>query len=87
MAFSNGASCADVEFRTLEESGVEPPNPLYFRVHAAIAKVLSRSRAIRYYMNLGFDSDENLPLDSEDGSAVFKYKLAVLANRDGMTTI
>lgn len=79
MAFSNGATSADVEFRTLEESGVEPPNPLYFSVHAAIAKVLSSSRAIRCYMDPELDDDEPLLLDSKDGTTLLEDKLAVLA--------
>ncbi len=35
----------DVEFRTREESPVDPPNPDYLRVHVAIAKVLYLSEA------------------------------------------
>ncbi len=40
---SNGKSEADVEFRTLEDSSIEPPNPDFLNVHAAFAKVLYAS--------------------------------------------
>ena len=38
----------DVEFRTQEESSVEPPNPEYLKVHAAFAKVLHLCGATEY---------------------------------------
>jgi hypothetical protein len=38
----------DVEFPSLEESSVGPPNPVYLKVHAAFAKVLNLCRAIDY---------------------------------------
>ena len=45
---SNGLKEMDVEFRTREESSVEPPNPEYLKVHAAFAKVLHLCGAAEY---------------------------------------
>lgn len=45
---SNVKTEANVEFRTLAQSGVEPPNPEFLRVHAAFAKVLDLCGAAQY---------------------------------------
>ncbi|KAH9015596.1 hypothetical protein EDB85DRAFT_808724 [Lactarius pseudohatsudake] len=41
LLLGDGSSEADVEFPSVEESFVEPPNPEYLEVHAAFAKVLN----------------------------------------------
>ncbi|KAH9003344.1 hypothetical protein EDB86DRAFT_2826509 [Lactarius hatsudake] len=46
LLLGDGSSEADVEFPTVEESFVEPPNPEYLKVHAAFAKVLNVCGAI-----------------------------------------
>ena len=46
---TNGQVSADVEFRTLEASGFEPPNPEFLRVHAAFVKVLNLCGAAGYF--------------------------------------
>jgi hypothetical protein len=54
---SNGSREADVEFPTLEKSSVEPPNPEYLRVHAALAKVLNLSGAAEYIERVERDAE------------------------------
>lgn len=39
---------ADFEFRSYEESAVEPPSPMLLRVHAAFAKVLTICDAAKH---------------------------------------
>ena len=45
---SSGLREVDIEFQTLEEPFVEPPNPYFLRVHAAFAKVLCLSGISEY---------------------------------------
>ncbi|KAI9455254.1 hypothetical protein BJY52DRAFT_1387270 [Lactarius psammicola] len=45
---TNRSSEEEVEFPTLEESSVEPPNPDYLKIHAAFAKVLHLCGAAEY---------------------------------------
>jgi hypothetical protein len=47
----------DVEFPTLEESTVEPPNPAYLKVHAAFAKVLHLSGVAEYIERVERDAE------------------------------
>ena len=54
---SNGLSEMDVEFRTLEASSVEPPNPEYLKVHAAFSKVLHLCGAADYVESVEMDAD------------------------------
>jgi hypothetical protein len=54
---SNGSDEVDVEFPTLEESTVEPPNPAYLKVHAAFAKVLHLSGAAQYIGRVERDAE------------------------------
>jgi len=49
----------DVEFRTLAQSGVEPPNPAFLRAHAAFAKVLSLCGAIQYLESVERDAERS----------------------------
>ncbi|KAH8993395.1 hypothetical protein EDB92DRAFT_398703 [Lactarius akahatsu] len=54
---TNGSREEDVEFPTLEESSVEPPNPDYLRVHAAFAKVLHLCGAAQYMDSVELDAE------------------------------
>ena len=54
---SNGSREPDVEFPTLEESSVEPPNPEYLKVHAAFCKVLHLCGAADYVASVEMDAD------------------------------
>ncbi len=59
----------DVEFRSREESSIDPPNPDYLRVHAAFAKVLHLSEAAGHAQSVMWDNgyEGNLdPSESED---------------------
>lgn len=57
MRLSNGSREADVEFPTLENSSVEPPNPAYLKVHAALAKVLYLCGAAEYIERVERDAE------------------------------
>jgi hypothetical protein len=59
VVLSNGPYEVDVEFRTLAQSGVEPPNPTFFRAHAAFAKVLSLCGAIEYLESVERDAERS----------------------------
>ncbi|KAH9026718.1 hypothetical protein EDB83DRAFT_1926692 [Lactarius deliciosus] len=54
---TNGSREEDVEFPTLEESSVEPPNPDYLKVHAAFAKVLHLCGAAQYMDGVELDAE------------------------------
>ncbi|KAH9170892.1 hypothetical protein EDB89DRAFT_1218022 [Lactarius sanguifluus] len=54
---TNGSKEEDVEFPTLEESSVEPPNPDYLRVHAAFAKVLHLCGVAQYMNSVELDAE------------------------------
>jgi hypothetical protein len=80
---SNGASSADVEFRTLAESGVEPPNPEFLKIHASFVKVLNLSGAAEYYESLERDVEERngpVRLDRDADFTLLTCKLAILGN-------
>jgi len=82
LLLSDGSSEVDVEFRTLEESSVEPPNPDYLKVHAAFAKVLNICGAVDYMGMVERDAEMEgtLSLDGEtDFASYLMSKLAVSA--------
>ncbi|KAH8995218.1 hypothetical protein EDB86DRAFT_2922821 [Lactarius hatsudake] len=54
---TNGLRGGDVEFPTLEESSIEPPNPEYLKVHAAFAKVLHLCGAAEYIDSVERDAE------------------------------
>ncbi|KAH9168292.1 hypothetical protein EDB89DRAFT_2074118 [Lactarius sanguifluus] len=54
---TNGLREGDVEFPTLEESSIEPPNPEYLKVHAAFAKVLHLCGAAEYIDSVERDAE------------------------------
>ena len=79
---TNGLSEVDVEFRTREESPVEPPNPDYLKVHAALAKVLHLCGAAEYIERVERDAEMEgtLRLNGErDFEEYLRSKLVVLA--------
>ncbi len=79
---TNGSSEEDVEFPTLEESSVEPPNPDYLRVHAAFAKVLHLSGAAKYMESVERDAEMEgtLHLNGEtDFGSYLQSKVATIA--------
>lgn len=79
---TNGLSEVDVEFRTREESPVEPPNPDYLKVHAALAKVLHLCGAAEYIERVERDAEMEgtLRLNGEtDFESYLRSKLVVLA--------
>lgn len=55
---ANGEEETDVEFRSLAQSGVEPPNPTFIRAHAAFAKVLHLCGAREYLESVERDADD-----------------------------
>jgi hypothetical protein len=57
LCLSNGLTEADVEFPTLGESSVEPPNAYYLKVHAAFAKVLHLSGVSDYVGGVEWDAE------------------------------
>jgi len=65
---TNGQASADVEFQTLQQSGVEPPNPDFLRVHAAFAKVLNLCGAAGYFENVERDAERNVTLRLDGGT-------------------
>lgn len=76
----NGATTADVEFRTRAESGFEPLNPEIVGVHAAFAKVLQLSGTAEYYERVegNAESDFSLTLDKNmDYPWLLAHKLTV----------
>jgi hypothetical protein len=79
---TNGLSEVDVEFRTLEESSVEPPNPDYLKVHAAFAKVLNLCGAAEYVESVERDAEMEGTLrmnGDTDFATYLQSKLVVLA--------
>jgi len=79
---SNGLREVDVEFRTREESSVEPPNPEYLKVHAAFAKVLHLCGAADYIESVERDAEirGTLRLNGEtDFGSYLQSRLAVVA--------
>ena len=78
---SNGSRERDVEFPTLEESSVEPPNPEYLRVHAAFCKTLHLCGAADYIasVEMGADIKGTLRPDGEtDFAAYLQSKLTIV---------
>jgi len=65
---TNGQASADVEFRTLQQSSVEPPNPDFLRVHAAFAKVLNLCGAAEYFESVERDAERNVTLRLDGGT-------------------
>ena len=82
IRLSNGLREVDVEFRTQEESSIEPPNPQYLKVHAAFAKVLHISGAAEYVESIERDAEMEgtLRLNCEtDFGSYLRSKFVVLA--------
>lgn len=78
---SNGLPTADVQFRTLAESGFHPPDPELIGIHAAFAKVLNLSGAAEYVEKLEMDAERNEALFLEkkiDIATSLQYKLAAI---------
>ncbi|KAJ6621954.1 hypothetical protein B0H10DRAFT_2214770 [Mycena sp. CBHHK59/15] len=68
--FTNGQDSLDVEFRAKEDSGVEPPDPQFLRIHAAFAKVLNLCGAAEYFENVERDAESATTLRM-DGTTDF----------------
>jgi len=72
----------DVEFRSLAQSGVEPPDPTFLRAHAAFAKVLRLCGAAEYFESVESDADDRGSLRENGGTDVgllLMSKLAITA--------
>ncbi len=79
---SNGSREVDVEFRTLEESSVEPPNPDYLKVHAAFAKVMNLCGAAQYIESVESDAEMEGTLRQNgetDFASFLRSKLTITA--------
>ncbi|KIM40633.1 hypothetical protein M413DRAFT_446058 [Hebeloma cylindrosporum] len=63
---ATGKEEVDIEFRSLAQSGVDPPNPALLSAHAAIAKVLNLCGAGRYVEKVERDA-EDCGILREDG--------------------
>ena len=57
ITLSNGLREVNVEFRTREESSIEPPNPEYLKVHASLARVLHICGASEYIESVEKDAE------------------------------
>lgn len=80
---SNGLREVDVEFPSLEESKVEPPNPGYLKVHAAFAKVLHICGAAEYIESVERTAglEGTLRLDGEtDFASYLRSKIPIIAS-------
>ncbi|KAJ7201326.1 hypothetical protein GGX14DRAFT_465090 [Mycena pura] len=55
--FGNGQALTVVEFRNEEVSGVEPPDPDFIRIHAALAKVLYLCGAGEHFDDVERDAE------------------------------
>ncbi len=80
---SNGQASASVEFRTLQQAGVEPPNPDFLRVHAAFAKVLNLCGAAEYFESVERDAERNGTLRLDGGTdfgMLLMSKLVIMAH-------
>jgi hypothetical protein len=76
----------DVEFRTHEESSVEPPNPDYLKFHAALAKVLHLCGVAEYIERVERDAEleGTLRLNGEtDIASYLQSKFVVLCKGGG----
>ncbi|KAH9051153.1 hypothetical protein EDB83DRAFT_2627678 [Lactarius deliciosus] len=79
LLLGDGSSEADVEFPTVEESFVEPPNPEYLKVHAAFAKVLNICGAIDLLEMDESDDEMDATLCLNDETESASYLLSGLA--------
>ncbi|KAF9028875.1 hypothetical protein BDZ89DRAFT_743398 [Hymenopellis radicata] len=82
LLLSNGRAEADVEFPTLDASGIDPPNPEYLRIHAAFAKVLHLSGAADVMDQVERDTERGIPLHMHptyDFAQDVSRRLAILA--------
>ncbi|KAF9482406.1 hypothetical protein BDN70DRAFT_991193 [Pholiota conissans] len=80
--FSNGSKSSTVEFRSLEECGIDPPDPEFIKIHAAFAKVVHLSGAAEYLERLEEEAEANEDLfleDKIDFSACLASKLSAIA--------
>ncbi|KAF9028878.1 hypothetical protein BDZ89DRAFT_1065773 [Hymenopellis radicata] len=79
---SNGRAEADVEFPTLQASGIDPPDPEFLRIHAAFTKVLHLSGAADVMDRLERETESGIPLHMHptyDFAQDISRRLAVLA--------
>jgi len=76
---TNGQVSADVEFRTLENLGVDPPNPEFLRVHAAFVKVLNLCGAAEYFESVERDVGSGGVLHRDGGTDFALFLMARLA--------
>ncbi|KAF7977923.1 hypothetical protein HWV62_1981 [Athelia sp. TMB] len=72
---SNGKNTVDVDFLTLAQSGVEPPDPGFLKIHAALAKVLDLCDAAQHVGDIEMEVEGNETLRS-DGHTDFGVLLA-----------
>lgn len=79
LLLGDGSSEADVEFPTVEESFVEPPNPEYLKVHAAFAKVLNTCGALDLLEMDESDDEMDATLRLNDETESASYLLSGLA--------
>ena len=80
---TNGQASADVKFRTLQQSGVEPPNPDFLRVHAAFAKVLNLCGVAEYFESVERDVGRSGALRLDGGTnfaLLLMTRLAIMAH-------
>jgi hypothetical protein len=70
---SNGSREPDVEFPTLEESSVEPPNPDFLKIHAAFCKALHLCGAADYVESVEMDADIEGTLRPDGETDVASY--------------
>ena len=80
---TNGQVSADVEFPTLENSDIEPPDPKFLRVHAAFAKVLNLCGAAEYFESVQREAERNGALCLDGGtdiSILLMTRLVIMAD-------
>lgn len=83
MRLDNGLHQVDVKFPTLEESTVEPLNPVYLKVHASFAKDMHLSDVAECIASVERDvkvEDTLRPDGEKDFASYLRSKIAIFAN-------
>lgn len=87
VVLSNSLAEVNVEFRTLAQSRVEPPNTAFLKAHTAFAKVLSLCGAIRYLESVERNAERSGSLrengETDVALLLSMSKLMLMADRQG----
>ena len=78
---STGELSGEVNFPSFAQSGIDPPNPVFLRVHGAFAKVMNLSGATEYLERVEMDAGCNNGLYDNretDAATLLMSKLTLL---------